>query len=55
MDLDNDCGQMSSILASLLDIGLAQFVYTRAVWKVCGLVAVHCCYAEGGGDFYVKL
>jgi hypothetical protein len=28
---------------------------TRAVWKVRGLVAVRHCYAERGGDCYVKL
>jgi hypothetical protein len=30
-------------------------LYTRAVWKVWGLVAVHRCYAEGGRDCYAKL
>jgi len=25
-------------------------MYTRAIWKVLGLVAVRRCYAEGGGD-----
>jgi hypothetical protein len=28
---------------------------TRAVWKVRGLAAVCCCYAEGGSDCYTKL
>jgi hypothetical protein len=31
------------------------FRYTRAVCKVRRLVAVRCCYAEGGGDSYAKL
>jgi len=29
--------------------------HTRAVWKVHGLVAVCCCYPEGGSDCYAKL
>jgi hypothetical protein len=29
--------------------------YTRAIWKARGLAAVRRCYAEGGGDCYVKL
>jgi len=27
----------------------------KAVWKVRGLAAVCCCYAEGGGDCSAKL
>jgi hypothetical protein len=30
-------------------------LYTRAIWKVRDLAAVHRCYAEGGGDCYTKL
>jgi len=30
-------------------------IHTRAVWKVRGLAAVPCCYAEGGSDCYAKL
>jgi len=28
------------------------FCYTRAVQKVCGLEALHRCYAEGGSDLH---
>jgi hypothetical protein len=35
--------------------GEENIITTRAIWKVCGLVALHRCYAEGGSDCHAKL
>jgi hypothetical protein len=35
--------------------GLLSMNTTRAIWKGRGLAAVRRCYAEGGGNYYVKL
>jgi len=29
-------------------------IYMKAIWKVCGLVAVCHCYPEWGSDCYAK-
>jgi len=27
----------------------------RSVWKVRGVAAARCCFADGGSDYYAKL